>query len=101
MNEVRLQRERIRYTGRVQGVGFRQTVADLAAKMPISGWVCNEPDGSVTCVAEGQESALEAFIEAIGCAMAGGIESAVRQVEPKEMEVFEGFHIKFSHDSRR
>ena len=101
MNEVRLRRERVRYTGRVQGVGFRQTVADLAAKRPIAGWVRNEPDGSVTCVAEGQESELEAFIEAIGCAMAGGIESTVRQVELKEMGAFEGFHIKSGHDSRR
>lgn len=101
MNEVKLRRERVRYTGRVQGVGFRQTVAELAANRPIAGWVRNEADGSVTCVAEGQESALEAFFEAIGRSMAGGIESAVRLEEPKDKEAFEGFHIKFGHDSRR
>lgn len=101
MSEAQLQRERVRFIGRVQGVGFRRLVADLAASRPISGWIRNEPDGSVTCVAEGQQNVLEAFFEAISHAMGRGIESAVRQEEPRDLEAFEGFHIKFDPDSRR
>jgi acylphosphatase len=50
---------RFRVTGRVQGVGFRY-FAQAAARMEgLSGWVQNQPDGSVEVVAEGdQESVL-------------------------------------------
>jgi len=35
------------YSGRVQGVGFRYTVRQLAAGYEVSGWVKNLPDGRV------------------------------------------------------
>ena len=34
--------------GRVQGVGFRYTVTQAADALGLTGWVCNERDGSVT-----------------------------------------------------
>lgn len=49
--------------GRVQGVGFRYFAIDVAAGLELDGWVANEPDGSVRCVAEGSRAALEAFLE--------------------------------------
>ena len=39
--------------GRVQGVGYRMFVARAAVGRGLTGWVANEPDGSVRCVAEG------------------------------------------------
>lgn len=39
--------------GRVQGVGFRWFVAREAEQLGLRGWVANEPDGSVSVVAEG------------------------------------------------
>jgi len=48
--------------GRVQGVGFRWFVLDVARRLEVSGWVANEPDSSVRCVAEGPRPALEAFL---------------------------------------
>ena len=39
--------------GRVQGVGFRYMVLEEAHRLGLAGWVANEPDGSVRCVAEG------------------------------------------------
>jgi acylphosphatase len=96
-----IHRERIRWTGRVQGVGFRRTVADLAETMPITGWVRNEPDGSVICIAEGQREVLQAFIDGIQHVMGRGIESALRQADTEEKQPFDGFHIKFGPDSRR
>lgn len=47
-----------RIFGRVQGVFFRGTTREEAQKLDLSGWVRNEPDGSVSVVAEGPEEAL-------------------------------------------
>lgn len=49
-------------TGRVQGVGYRYYVTDCASDHGISGYVKNNPDGTVTVVAEGEESSLQDFI---------------------------------------
>jgi acylphosphatase len=51
--------------GRVQGVGFRFFVMRVAAGLAIAGWVANENDGSVRCVAEGSRSDLERLLEAL------------------------------------
>ncbi|MBL9147107.1 MAG: acylphosphatase [Phycisphaerae bacterium] len=57
------------YRGRVQGVGFRATTRQIAARFRVTGFVRNEPDGSVLCVAEGEPSELDAFLEAVHDAM--------------------------------
>ncbi len=48
--------------GRVQGVGFRWFVLDAARRLYLRGWVANEVDGSVRCVAEGPREALDALL---------------------------------------
>ncbi len=55
----------ITFTGRVQGVGFRWNTCRAADSFDITGWVRNEPDGSVRCVAEGEQAVLDAFVEAV------------------------------------
>jgi acylphosphatase len=45
--------------GRVQGIGYRFFVVDEAERLGLVGWVANEPDGSVRCVAEGPRPLLE------------------------------------------
>lgn len=47
--------------GLVQGVFFRQTTMHQARQLHLTGWVRNEPDGSVQVVAEGDEQALRQF----------------------------------------
>jgi acylphosphatase len=49
--------------GRVQGVGFRYFVLERALTLDLDGWVANESDGSVHCVAEGPRPVLEAFLQ--------------------------------------
>jgi acylphosphatase len=52
-----------RITGRVHGVGFRYFAFREAQALDLVGWVANESDGSVRCVAEGLRERLEAFVD--------------------------------------
>jgi acylphosphatase len=49
-------------TGRVQGVGYRWFVRQLAESLRLSGWVRNRDDGSVEAEAEGDPGALTEFV---------------------------------------
>ena len=51
--------------GRVQGVGFRHFVLAQASALDLTGWVANEQDGGVRCVAEGPRPYLEALLESL------------------------------------
>lgn len=53
------------FDGRVQGVGFRYTVMDLARGFDVRGWVRNLPAGSVELLAAGEEDEVRAFIREI------------------------------------
>lgn len=48
-----------RIRGRVQGVGFRYHTRTQASKLGVNGWVRNEPDGSVSVVAEGPKESVQ------------------------------------------
>jgi acylphosphatase len=50
-----------RIHGRVQGVGFRMQAHAKATRLGITGWVRNEPDGSVRVEAEGAEDAIQSY----------------------------------------
>jgi acylphosphatase len=54
-----------RITGRVQGVGFRNFTQRRARRLGLTGWVRNEPDGSVRLEAEGPREALDDLMEAV------------------------------------
>jgi acylphosphatase len=45
-------------SGRVQGVGFRWFVQELAALENATGWVENRPDGSVEALVQAEAEAL-------------------------------------------
>jgi acylphosphatase len=50
-------------SGRVQGVSFRAYAEREARRLGVSGWVRNEPDGSVALHAEGPAEAVEALVD--------------------------------------
>lgn len=51
----------MRVVGRVQGVGFRWTCRKVADNLGLTGWVRNEPDGSVTLELQGPGAAISLF----------------------------------------
>lgn len=53
----------VRVTGLVQGVFFRAGCADRAADLGVSGWVGNQPDGTVAGHFEGDPRAVEALVD--------------------------------------
>ena len=54
-----------RFTGRVQGVGFRFAVVEIAQGLAVTGYVRNERDGSVELLAEGSADAVDRLLEGI------------------------------------
>jgi acylphosphatase len=58
-------RVRILFSGRVQGVGFRYTVCQLASPLRVAGYVRNLANGDVELVAEGTKQELRSLLDLI------------------------------------
>jgi len=71
-------RFQVRYTGHVQGVGFRFTCSWIASSHAVTGWVRNEHDGTVLLEAQGSPDAVEGFLTAVAKQMESKISSAAR-----------------------
>ena len=82
------------FSGRVQGVGFRATVRQLAEDFVVTGWVKNLPDGSVELEAQGTEVELEHFLEKIKVVMRGNIRQIQRNLVGVKDGEF-GFSIEY------
>jgi ADP-ribose pyrophosphatase len=54
---------RLVVSGRVQGVGFRDTMAGVALQAGVAGWVRNRRDGTVESVVQGAVAAVEEVID--------------------------------------
>jgi len=52
---------RLQIRGRVQGVWFRESMRREAERLNVTGWVCNQPDGSVEAVVQGSDEAVAAI----------------------------------------
>lgn len=50
---------RLVISGRVQGVGFRESLVDVAMRERAAGWVRNVHDGTVEAFVQGDEDAIE------------------------------------------
>ncbi len=87
-------RRTARFTGRVQGVGFRYTTKHLAADFDVAGFVRNLPDGRVELVAEGNPGELDRFLDAIERTMGSNIRETQATDSPAGGE-FSDFSIAF------
>lgn len=52
-------RFRVKVSGRVQGVWYRETCRRVADEVGVAGWVRNSGDGSVEAVLEGEAPAVD------------------------------------------
>jgi acylphosphatase len=78
--------------GRVQGVFFRDTTKRTAESRGVSGWVRNNPDGSVEAVFEGPEEAVDAMVRFAREGPRGAMVEHV-EVRDEEPEGLTGFRI--------
>ncbi|MFZ0141063.1 MAG: acylphosphatase [Aeromicrobium sp.] len=86
-------RRRVVVRGRVQGVFFRASCRDAARALGVSGWVSNEPDGTVLAVFEGDDGAVEGMI---AWCHSGPPQAQVDGVEvtDEQPEDLQGFHTR-------
>ena len=81
------------FTGRVQGVGFRYQVLQVAAEFEVAGVVQNLPDGRVLLEAEGSVGEVADFLAAVQERMEGFIRKT-EQSEARRAPQFSGFSIR-------
>jgi acylphosphatase len=81
-------------SGRVQGVGFRYFVIERARRLRLAGWVANQSDGSVRCVAEGDEVVLRELLGALWNGPYGARVDAVSEAWSAATGEFGGFEVR-------
>lgn len=76
--------KKVLFHGRVQGVGFRYAVKDLARSFDVCGWVKNLADGSVELQVMGQKAEVDSLIQEISAesSVAHHIKSVVTESIP-------------------
>ena len=66
-----MERHRVVYSGRVQGVGFRATASGVARGYEVTGWVRNEDDGTVVMEVQGETGEVDRYLAELRERMAG------------------------------
>lgn len=78
--------------GYVQGVFFRASATDLAREHGVTGWIRNDPGGTVTAHLEGPDEGVQAIIDWVR----GGGPEAARVDGVDEVDVPDEGHGSFS-----
>ena len=84
----------VRVQGRVQRVGYRRFVLDSAQELGLSGYVRNEKDGSVTIFAQGEDAAMDKFIQMIKTPPPPAYVSSIEVKETKPKPALKYFTVK-------
>ena len=56
-------RARVRISGRVQGVFFRDSAREKAERLDLAGWIKNLPDGRVEAIFEGPSQKVREMVD--------------------------------------
>lgn len=91
-------RIRLNYQGRVQRVGFRARARDTAKLYEVTGWVRNEPDGTVLLEVQGTPHHVEMYLRDLGRRVSGLVEREVR-AETRVFRHESGFEIVYHNQT--
>lgn len=92
-NETHIVRREMRFTGSVQGVGFRYRAQYAADGCGITGWVKNEWDGSVLMQVQGTPAQIDEMLKRINA----GTYISIDRMDSRELPTEDderGFHIR-------
>jgi len=84
----------LKISGRVQGVGYRWFVRDTARAMGASGWVRNEPDGSVSAEVQGLPGQLDSLVRQLKTGNYAACVTGITASQLPEIAQEKGFEIK-------
>lgn len=93
MQQGSIHRKCCHFSGRVQGVGFRYTVRNIALQYNVAGYVRNLPDGRVELVMEGPDQEMSYLVDDVSDRMSGYIR-AVDQTNLPATGEFHHFYIR-------
>ena len=95
-----MKREVLVLQGRVQGVFFRQTVLEIAARYSVAGTVCNRRDGALEIDVEGEGPAVDAFLAEVlaNPPQTARVDRTTR--EPRTPSGMRGFTVARAGDAR-
>jgi acylphosphatase len=82
--------------GRVQGVGFRYFVLEVAELLGVYGWVRNRWDETVEVIAEGERAVLEKLLDALGRGPRNAFISSVKADWEKPTGEFQNFRVEMT-----
>ncbi len=91
---MKMIREHVVFTGRVQGVGFRYKTVRLAHHYGVTGWIKNCSDGSVEAEFQGREESLDLVIQGLNQDSYIRIEWITRNPLEPDMEE-RGFSVRY------
>jgi len=95
MSNLPQQDKLIRYhvlvSGKVQGVGYRMSVLQVAQRLNLNGWVSNLSDGRVEAIFEGNINCIEQMVSWCrqGNTMAVVEDIVVKEETPEGLQKFE------------
>jgi acylphosphatase len=86
--------KRVLYEGRVQGVGFRFSVKEIAQGYEVAGWVRNLIDGRVQLEVQGERDEVEAFLQDVQQSHLSALISRCTIQEVPKLQGVKGFQIR-------
>jgi len=86
---------RVVVSGRVQGVFFRASTRDVAARCGVRGYVRNLPGRQVEAVLQGERSAVEKVIAFLREGPPGAVVTDIAVDWRDPVEPYEGFHVRY------
>jgi acylphosphatase len=91
---VKVERARLVFEGRVQGVFFRASTQRIARELSLDGWVRNLPDGTVEAVVEGPHERVDELVERLKREVEAAKVKRVREEWSEAEKEFNGFVVR-------